>query len=203
MMLLGEDSEIKRIYASIRSFYEAFVKKLIKVFPFKSKTFQLLSILDPENVLSVSVSSIDELCTTFAVSCEDEVKMQFRDFSADSEAMPASTETDAVQYWLRIKSMKSSTGELMYKELANAVLQLLAIPVSNADGERVFSLVRRVQTDFRSSMSTETLSSLVRFHFNNSGKCCEFRRYPDSFLLKAKTCAMERNLSRRGNAQPE
>ena len=58
--------------------------------------------------------------------------------------MPVKDDRDAIQYSLRIKSLKSSAFHLLYSNLYDAVLQLLAIPVSNADSERVFSLVRRL-----------------------------------------------------------
>ena len=63
---------------------------------------------------------------------------------------------------------------------------------SNADSERVFSLVRRIKTDFRASLSTSSLLSLIGCHFNKTTSCCEFTKFPDS-LQKAKTCTMERN----------
>ena len=43
------------------------VKKLIKVFPFKSSTFQMLTILDPEKAISIPASMINNICRTIAV----------------------------------------------------------------------------------------------------------------------------------------
>ena len=40
-------------------------------------------------------------------------------------------------------------GEYKYVNLGRPAVQLLTIPTSNADSERVFSLVRRIQTKFR------------------------------------------------------
>ena len=42
------------------------------------------------------------------------------------------------------------------------------IPASNADSERVFSLERRIKTEFHSSLATETVSSSITCHFNNT-----------------------------------
>ena len=63
--------------------------------------------------------------------------------------------------------MTSPMGSLKYCHLATLALNLLTIPASNADSERVFSLVRRIKTEFRSSLATETVSSLITCHFNN------------------------------------
>lgn len=74
-------------------------------------------------------------------------------------------------------------GSLKYENLA---LQLLAIPTSNADSEQVFSLVRRIKTDIRVSLSPETLSALIGCHLNKSGKCCEVTKIDDSLLYLSK-----------------
>ena len=89
--------------------------------------------------------------------------------------------------------MKSPMGEQKY--LHTLSLQLLSIPASNADSERVFSVVRRIKTEFRSSLSTETVSALIGCHFNKTSKCCENNKFDESLLAKAKTCTRERNLS--------
>ena len=51
------------------------------------------------------------------------------------------------------------------EKLATLALQLLSIPSSNADCERVFSLI---MTDFWSNLHTESVSLLVGVHFNST-----------------------------------
>ena len=85
-------------------------------------------------------------------------------------------------------------GELKYKNLANLALQLLAIPASNADSEHVFGLVRRIKTEFRSSLSTETISSLIGCHFNKTWKCGENNKFEDSSLIATKKWTHKRNM---------
>ena len=89
--------------------------------------------------------------------------------------------------------MKSPMEEPKHVHLATLALELLAIPASNADSKRVFSLVRRVKTD---SLRPETLSSLIGCHFNNAtAHCCKLGKIDDALLKKAKACTRERNLS--------
>ena len=54
---------------------------------------------------------------------------------------------DAVSFWLHVKSMKTVLGDKKYQHLSTLALHLLTVPASNADCERVFSLVRRIITD--------------------------------------------------------
>lgn len=76
--------------------------------------------------------------------------------------------------------MKSSMGAHKYKNLAEAAFTLLSIPKSNS---------------FQSSLSTETISSLIGCQFNKIGNCCEHAKFEDSLLVKAKQCMHEQNLS--------
>lgn len=192
----GQVSATRDIYAAIRNFQAAFIKKLLKTFQFSSRTFTLLSYLDPSKVMQAPLAIAGELCSTFTVpSDREQVQLEFREFLSDAACMPTDADTDVLQYWLHIKSIKASTGHLLYSNLSSLVPQLLAIPVSNADSERVFSLVRRIRTDFRASLSTSTLSSLIGCRFNNMSPCCEFKQFPDSFLQRAETCTMEHNRS--------
>ena len=88
------------------------------------------------------------------------VKLEHREFVLDTEVHAGESE-DAVEFWIRVSHMSSPA------------LQLLSIPSSNADSERVFSLVRRIRTEFRSSLPIETLSALIGCHFNKTTNCCE------------------------------
>ena len=83
--------------------------------------------------------------------CFDKVQvcLEFREFDVYNDVLSlASNKHDAVAFWMTVLNMQSTMGELKYNNLATLALHLLAIPASNADSERVFSLVRRVKTDF-------------------------------------------------------
>ena len=86
-------------------------------------------------------------------------------------------------------------GEQCYQNLATLAIHLLSIPASNADSERVFNLVRRIKTEFRSSLQTDTVSALIGHHFNKSCQCYELSCFVDSLLAKGKSCTNERNIS--------
>ena len=53
-------------------------------------------------------------------------------------------------------------------------------------GTRLYSLVRRIKTEFRSSLSTERVTSLIGYHFNKRCYCCELSLFilMNLFLLK-------------------
>ena len=121
------------------------------------------------------------------------VNLEFREFVADRDVC-STDDQDAVEFWLSVLNMKSAMGEYRYTNLGRLALQLLAIPTSNADSERVFSLVRRIQTDFRSQLIPETISALIGVHFNTNENCCE-GNFDSNFLKEAKSCTHQKNLS--------
>ena len=53
------------------------------------------------------------------------------------------------------------TGLPKFQSLAEVMKGILTMYHSNADYERLFSMVRKNKTDFRSSMKTPTLSNLL------------------------------------------
>ena len=64
--------------------------------------------------------------------------------------------------WGYLSTMKSADGQLVFKRLFKVVKLVLVLPLSNAGEERVFSMVRKNKTSFRSSLSMEgTLSSIL------------------------------------------
>ena len=155
----------------------------------------MLSFLDPIQSQNIPQSTFDLIEDNIPVVFNKAVtKLEHREFVTDTDIDPE-VDCDAVKFWLKVCSMKSPMGELKYENLATLALQLLSIPASNADSERVFSLVRRIKTEFRSSLSTETVSALIGCHFNKTSKCCEMTKFEDCLLVKAKTCTRERNMS--------
>lgn len=156
----------------------------------------MLSFLDPSKCQLITQSHFDLIEKNISIAFDkNATKIEHREFAVDDviEDLKES-QRDAVKFWLCVHDLKSPMGEVKYGNLANLALQLLSIPASSADCERVFSLVRRIKTEFRSSLSTETLSSLISCHFNKTWKCCENNGFEESLLTAAKKCTHERNM---------
>ena len=75
----------------------------------------------------------------------------------DNEICPEEN-CDAASFWLKVHTLKYPVESLKYANVSTLALHLLTIPTSNADSEIIFRLVRRIKTDFRSSLSPETVS---------------------------------------------
>ena len=66
----------------------------------------------------------------------------------------------AVHFYQQLALVKDDEG-YCFKNLATFALELLALPVSNADAERLFSKLNLVKTDVRNKLGIDTLKSLL------------------------------------------
>ena len=126
----------------------------------------------------------------------DELADEYRDFqTAPSPPLPKfDREKSRVdEFWGTVSSMCSHvTGAKIYPLLGRVTQAVLTIPNSNADCERVFSMVKKIQTENRSELAGETVAALLSCKLNHDSKCFEFQ--PNSEMLTlAKNATMQYN----------
>ena len=69
--------------------------------------------------------------------------------------------------WHRLSGIETiSTGQRRFPMLCKLMKAMLMLPNSNCDAERVFSILRHIKTEFRSSVDHETLTSLMAAKLN-------------------------------------
>ncbi len=74
-----------------------------------------------------------------------------------------------------MKSMKHPDGSPMFQKLAQVALLVLTLPHSNAEEERVFSLLTMNKTKFRPNLKLDgTLSSIITIKLANSTPCLSY-----------------------------
>ena len=80
---------------------------------------------------------------------------------------------------------KTLLGELRFADLAKLMTGLLAIPSSNADSERGFSILRKIHTDQRSTLDQITVVALMSLNLN-SDDCCHEVQFEKELLKPSK-----------------
>ena len=95
--------------------------------------------------------------------------------------------------WSEISKLQDCNGAIKYKVLPSIMLAILIIPHSNASSERLFSLVRKNQTDFRSNLGIETLEALIveKIKMFSSGETCFAKKISEKCLKEAKSCTKQ------------
>ncbi|CAG5059112.1 unnamed protein product [Parnassius apollo] len=87
-------------------------------------------------------------------------------------------------YWNKVLSMKDYHGNFIYENLEVVISVLLAVPSSNTEVERLFSILKNVKTDKRNRLSNETLNGLFHTKFGMQANNCSILE-PNSAMISA------------------
>jgi hypothetical protein len=101
--------------------------------------------------------------------------------------------SDVGTFWGEMCDIKELfSKQPRYPNLSKLALACLVLTNSNADSERIFSMLKKIQTDHRSELANDTICSLICAKQNQNMECYEY--CPDSEVLKkAKTACIDYN----------
>ena len=88
--------------------------------------------------------------------------------------------------------MKTLCGTPRFPNFTRLAKCILSLPISNVDTERVFSIVRKIVTDYRTEMDQSTLCALVSCKLNSNSDCYDLEM-PKELLKRAKVATVEYN----------
>ena len=76
----------------------------------------------------------------------------------------------------RFPTLTKGMGEPRFPSatLTKVMVAVLSLPHSNADCERFFSVVRKIHTEYRQSMNSDTLTALLKCKMNVDTACHQF-----------------------------
>ena len=103
-------------------------------------------------------------------------------------------EEELDSWWLRTLGTKSPSGQARFENLRILVSTLLVLPYDQAPVERVFSMVNKLHTKYRSSLSNETLCALLKIKVNHPGDYqCKNLMPTKQLLERVKTASSRKN----------
>lgn len=70
--------------------------------------------------------------------------------------------SNTVAFWGEVFNHRDSCGNQVFNQLGHLTLNVLSLPYSNAEIERIFSQMNIVKSKSRSRMKTETLSEILK-----------------------------------------
>ena len=117
----------------------------------------------------------------------DTLKTEAIDFQM-SEEDDLPTETDVDSFWASMHQIKHiASSSPVYPNVLVLVRALLSLPASNADSERCFSMVRKIDSEKRSYLERTTVAALLSMKLNIDD-CFNFK--PPDELLKINKSAV-------------
>lgn len=98
---------------------------------------------------------------------------------------------DTRKFWTEVINYQNEVNDNPFKELSDFAIELLILPQSNAEVERLFSTMNLVKSKIRNSVQLPMLSAIlsIRGGLRRHGKCCDNFTVPDNVIDKIKTAA--------------
>ena len=199
----GMEHLVTAFYGCVREFYVKLVDTIMKKFPFESSLLSDLRVLNPAERITFqdfpnAVSRLARHLPQLGLASKlDQLKMEAVDFQmASSEDLPGTKDTD--EFWGKLHDIKQpGATEPTYSTLLVLVRALLSLPASNADSERCFSMVRKIDSEDRSHLECSTVGSLLALKMNVDASCFEFN--PPEELLQINSSAVRKYNEQHGS----
>ena len=162
--------------SDVRAFYCAVVRKMVAKFPFDDPVLRDLGVLDPAARENLTYEPIVRLAARFAPDVDPEqLKDEYEAFQLlgkdairlmeDGSARPID------QVWSEVFTIKTPMHVIRFPLLAKVMTPLLCLPHSNADAERLFSILRKVHTDARHRLNADTITAYLQCKLNIDSPC--------------------------------
>ena len=183
-------SVITTFFQDVRTFYSSSLAYIFEKLPMQEDALEHAEVLDVDRRIKSKFSSIRYWhqrfkCLSKGINLED-LEIEFNKFQVDNlSGLDTSIRIDVL--WQKISQVKDMFGNAKYLLLGMFMKSLCALPHSNADSERVFSLLRKNKTESRASMSRKLLNDLIvhKMRMQAAGEsCCSFQ-LSDTILRKA------------------
>ncbi len=200
--VIGTRIEV-RFFEHVRLFYETSVSKMLAKFPFSDNTLKELSFLDPRNrdkCSRVDVLQLASRFTSFNVDEMDDLTLEFSDYrAARGDSLPEFDHHKVAaidRFWAAMSHLKAvaDSDTLRFGTLSKLAKVVLVLPHSNADPERLFSMVRKIQTELRRNLDPSTVCDLLSVKINNDNVCYENKHLMNDSLIVAAKQATRKSL---------
>ena len=184
------------IFADVRRFFSEASRYILGKFPLTDgllENAKVLSVKDREKHSLVMMQYfVDKFPCLIQPTYKKQLELEFAKFQCHKDInMPQEilAETRVDKQWHMISKLTNADGQLMYQHLSTVMKGICTMPHSNADSERIFSLVRKNNTVFSPTLSTETLSALVvqKVYMISRGLVCHKAKFSQEQLTKAKS----------------
>ncbi|KYN22585.1 hypothetical protein ALC57_05005, partial [Trachymyrmex cornetzi] len=174
---------VQEIKLKCLQFYKTAVKEMLKRLPYKDTFFEMLTFIDPKialyNESRIKIKDLTDIAVRIGLIGQiDITKLAFEWRSLpsmfnDIEKQELSS-LDIEEMWRKILEFKDSNGDKMFSTLESLIEVVFSLPHSNAEAERIFSIVSDVKNKKRNRLSNDMVSAIciIRSSFQTQGNNC-------------------------------
>lgn len=192
-------NQLDNFYTEVRQFFITACDYMVGKFPYDDPVIINAQVADisKRQVLQFNQLRyfVDRFACLLPAECtKDQLEEEFLAYqiTALPDAITTSERIDVA--WHMISNIIDPlSGRKRFGNLSNVMKGILVMFHSNADCERIFSLVRKNKTDYRASLSTGTLGSLItrKTMMNATSKLCHTSEHNQQLLIKAKSATYQ------------
>lgn len=163
------------------------MKQLQQRLPENIDVLQKIALLSVSNTLKAPKQNLRELLDFFRVS--DDVASQIESQYNKINLLKWTETNDTISFWIEVSEYKDASGLNPFKELVDFAIGILILPHSNAEVERLFSVMNVVQTKLRNRLLNDIVNAIltVRYGLRRHNKCCRTYEYPSEVLRKIRS----------------
>ena len=153
----------QEFFTKVKQFFQTSCKYVKSKLPYNDKLLEHAQVVDLTKQTESKFTSLDYFLKRFPKLLPEgttvgDVQAEFAQYQCTDISHCIEDRVDVT--WGNIGRL-SENGELLFKVLPKVMVSILSIPHSSAHCERVFSLVRKNQTEFRSRLGHESLQALL------------------------------------------
>lgn len=161
-------------------------------FPLTDIFFDSLQFLNPHIALSInkplSLISLEAVWSKFTSIdgiCGSTIDREWKNLAVNFDEIERETflKLSVEGFWSRLAHIKDFNDELEYAHLVKLARLCLILPHSNAETERVFSVVTDVKTKKRNKISSDALNAVSVIRFSSDNCCQQFQVTNDHLKL--------------------
>ena len=177
--------------------------KLLKKFPFNSDMLQAVRLLNPNNRLLLTERHVLRVAEKVLPDSTDDqldnLLDEWKIYQAASD-IPDFKGQDIDLWWAQVLARKDyvQNNSCVFAEISKLIKILLVLPYNQAPVERVFSMIGKIDTKFRPTISLESVCSLLTCKLNCSSECYAIDVSQDLFK-SAKTATNRYNTELKEN----
>lgn len=174
---------VETIKLKCLDFYITALQEMLKRLPYNDIIIQNLKFLDSQVALYYEgrniIADLSDIAAYFNFCDNTALDFEWRIlptiFNEKEKINLSKLEID--EMWNKIFESKNCNDEPLFPNLEKLVYALLSLPHSNAEAERIFSIVTDVKNKKRNRMNIETLNAICKIRSTFQAKnidCCNF-----------------------------
>ncbi|GFN84469.1 serine/threonine-protein kinase tbk1-like [Plakobranchus ocellatus] len=178
-----------KFFEVVRAFYSSSLSYIFEKLPLNDQLLRHAKVLNVEKRKSQFFQSVCFLAERFLCLKPDmeKAEIQFAKYQMAALEGIATERVDKV--WAAISKLQDfsiGTPKQKYAELAQFMMAICCLPQGNADSERIFSLVRKNETEQWALMSWKLLSGIITIKCDliSKSECCFQQTVSSSVLDK-------------------